>query len=127
MTNTTTQKVEVRVGWWEPDETFLGEVLRFTGEELDSWAEWPEIQDEYRVKVYTLYRVPDGGYRIHVLRWSRWRGEGTRAWLKPTLAAEDLGPEEKPPVYETYGEAIAREFYPKLLAALGMPDVRDLD
>jgi hypothetical protein len=127
MTNTTTQKLEVKVGWWEPDETFLGEIVRFTGDELGSWTEWPEIQGEYRVKVYTLYRLPDDTYRIHVERWSRWRGEGTRAWLEPTLAAEDIGPEETPPVYEAYDEAYARARYPKLFAASGMPNVRDLD
>src|SRR5215208_840377 len=120
MTNTTTHKREVRVGSWEPDETFLGGIVRFTGEELGSLTEWPEGHGEHRVKTYTLYRTPDGRYRIHVERWSRWCGEGTKAWLEPTVAAEDIGPEETLPVYETYSEAQARARYPKLFASLGM-------
>lgn len=127
MRNATTQKVEIKVGSWWPDESFTGEILRFSGEELGSWTEWPDIQGEHRVKTYTVYRTPDGRYRIHVERWSRWQGEGTRAWLEPTLAAEDIGPEEEIPVYETYSEEEAQRIYPKLFAALGMPKVRDLD
>jgi hypothetical protein len=127
MANITTEKAEVRVGSWLPDQTFLGEVLRFSAEELGSWTEWPEIQGEHRAKLYTLYRTPDGEYRIHVLRWSRWCGEGSRAWLEPTLAPEDIGPAEEIPVYETYSEEQAQRIYPKLFAALGMPKVRDLD
>jgi DNA-binding XRE family transcriptional regulator len=64
MTNATTQKVEVKVGSWWPDETFVGEIVRFSGEELGSWTECPEAHGEYRVKTYTVYRTPAGEYRI---------------------------------------------------------------
>ena len=125
MTNATTQKV--KVGSWWPDETFVGEIVRFSGEELASWTEWPEAQGEFRVKTYTVSRTPVGKYRIRVEWWSRWPGKGTRAWLEPTVAAEDIGPEEELPVYVTYSEEQAQTIYPKLFAALGMPKVRDLD
>jgi hypothetical protein len=127
MTNTTMQKVEVKVGDWWPDETFVGEIVRFTGKEVGTWTVWPDIPGEHWVNTYTLYRTPDGEYRIHAERWSRWDGEGARAWLEPVVAPEDVGPEEKPPIYKTFTEKQARSAYPKLFAALGMPNVRDLD
>jgi hypothetical protein len=50
------------------------------------------------------------------------------AWLAPTVAAEDVDPEEEMlPVYDTYSEEQARASYPMLFAALGMPNVRDID
>lgn len=115
-------KVEVRVGHWAPDGTFLGELVRFTGEEVGSYTDYSEArsQDD-RGTTYTLYRSPmpggeETGYRVHAERWTRWQGEEPEAWLDPN------DPDPAP-----FTEAEARQAYPHLFAAVGRPNVRELD
>ncbi len=131
MTENTTDKVDVKVGVWLPDGTFTGEVLRFAGEEVGSYTDYsPANSRDDRGTTYTLYRCPPGNrYRVAVEEWSRWHTESSEAALFPNgSSAEDRGPEE--PLYdysETYSEEQVRRDYPELFAALGMPNVRDLD
>ena len=131
MTENRTDKVDVKVGVWLPDGTFTGEVLRFAGEEVGSYTEYsPANSRDDRGTTYTLYRCPPGNhYRVEVEEWSRWHTESSEAALFPNgSSAEDRGPEE--PLYdysETYSEEQVRREYPELFAAVGMPNVRDLD
>ena len=107
-----TQKVEIKVGPFSPDGTFLGEFWRFTGEDVASWTEHiSDPQDNWTV-TYTLYKCP-GGYRLHVYKRSEWYGVGSRADLYPSACYEDL--------------AAVREDFPDVLAAMNYPDVVDID
>jgi EXLDI family protein len=112
MQATDTGKVTVPVGRYDGDGVFLGEMLRFTGDEVGSYTDHRSRDD--RGTTYTLYRTLDGRYRVHVHEWTRWQGEDADAWLWP----EDG---------ETADEGDARQQFPELFAALGMPDVYDLD
>lgn len=116
-------KVEVRVGAFAQDGTFLGELVRFTGEEVGSYTDYSEAQSkDDRGTTYTLYRCPrpggETGYRVHVERWSRWQGEGSEAYLWP---------QDEDGSFYVATEAGAREYHSYLFAALGMPNVRDID
>ncbi len=112
------EKIEVKVGRWLPDGTFTGEVLRFTGSEVGSYTDYTESRSEDdRGTTYTLYRSGREGYRVHVERWTKWEVEESEAWLDPN----------DPDAATPYTEAEARQAYPELFAALGMPNVRDID
>ncbi len=112
-------KVEVKVGHWSPDGTFLGEVVRFTGEEAGAYTDYAEArsQDD-RGTTYTLYRCPADRYRVHVERWSRWQGEEREAYLWP---------QDEEGAFYAAREEEAREYHAHLFAATGMPNTRDID
>ncbi len=120
-------KVEVEVGGYAPDGTFLGERLRFEAVELGSWTDYrASSSSDDRGTTYTLYR-PDGGrYRIHEYSWSRWQGEAGEASLHPTEPVEDEWGTHGPIVYGSYTEEEARAEWPHVFAALDMPNVRDI-
>lgn len=111
-------RVEVKVGHWSPDGTFLGELVRFRGEEVGSYTDYSEArsQDD-RGTTYTLYRCGEG-YRVYVERWTRWQGESSEAWLWP---------QDEEGSYSVATEAEARKYHAHLFAAVGMPNVRDID
>jgi hypothetical protein len=121
-----TEKVEVEVGGYGADGTFLGEVSRFAAEEVGSWTDFSmaRSQDDRGV-TYTLYRLPDGKFRVYELTWSRWQGEGSEAFLAPVVEDEDNT--YGPITYDAYTEDEARQAWPHLFAALGMPNTRDTD
>lgn len=128
-----TNKVEVKVGSWDRDGTFTGEVVRFTGEEVASYTELhgeTGSQDD-RGTEYQIYKVGDDAYRVHIETWSRWQGEGSYAQLLPNNADEDPyadDPEVRRPIkYGTYTEKEVRAQYPQVFAASGDPNVVDLD
>jgi hypothetical protein len=105
-------KVEVKVGDWWPDDTFVGEIVRFTRQELGTWTEKPQSSGEYKITTYTIYRTPESEYRVYVERISRWVGEGNKAWLQPEIAAEDLRPEESPPCTRPIAKRLRSCFSP---------------
>ena len=108
------EKVEVKVGGWLADGTFTGTLVRFSGEALGDYTDYSEASSsDDRGTTYTLYRTPDGNYRVHVEVWSRWQGEGSEAWLLP---------QGYPATEEE-----AREEHAHLFAAVGTPNVVDLD
>ena len=53
-------------------------------------------------------------------------GEGSEAYLAPTVHPDDTGDEEETPGYDTFPEREARRIYPELFAAAGTPNVREL-
>jgi hypothetical protein len=122
-----TEKVEVEVGGYSVDGTFLGERLRFAAEEVGSWTDFSmaRSQDDRGV-TYTLYKLPGGKYRVHELSWSRWQGEGSEALLYPVEQDEEAA-YGGAFTYDAYTEDDARQAWPHLFAALGMPNVRDID
>lgn len=121
------RRVEVRVGREAPDGTFLGELVRFTGEEIGSYTDYSLAwSNDDRGMTYTLYRTPDGNYRVHVEHWSRWQGEDSAATLHPFGEKETVWDDE-PTRYRTYSEEEARREWPELFAAIGAPNVRDID
>ena len=115
-------RVELPVGSWITDGTFTGHLVRFTGEEIGSFG--PTAED---TTTYTLYRCPmpgapsggggDVGYRVHVKEWWAYPDLPGQAHLEPT------GPDEHIP----FTEEDARQGFPELFAAVGMPNVIDLD
>lgn len=126
-------KVEVRVGPYDERGAFLGEVVRFSGEEVGTHVEYlGEVSNrDDRGSDYTLYRCGEDSYRVLVEHWSRWQGEGSAAHLFPNSAEDDPYADDpdygRPVHYTTYTEAQARAAFPRLFAALGMANVRDLD
>jgi hypothetical protein len=114
----TEEKTEVRVGRFAPDGTFLGELVRFAAEEAGSYTDYsPARSNDDRGITYTLYRTPAGMFRVYVEHWSRWQAEGSFSELEPN----------DPDAATPYTEAEARNAFPELLAAAGMPNTRDLD
>lgn len=124
MTEEREAKVEVKVGVYTADGTFLGEVVRFAAEEVGSWTNYAAAtSSDDRGTTYTLYRLPDGTYRVHEFDWSNWQGEESEAFLHPaTGVVTDEGP-----VYSAYTLEEARKEWRQLFAALGEPNVRDID
>lgn len=132
------EQVEVKVGPYRADGTFVGEVIRFRGEEIGEWTDFSGAtsRDDRGVS-YTLYRLPDGNYRVHEFEWSRWQGEESEAHLYPVKRAsggeieeedeEVYGGEARLVEYDAYTEEQARARWPHLFAAMGMPNVRDID
>ncbi len=128
----TETKVEVKVGGWLPDGTFLGHLVRFTGEELGGYTDYRKARSsDDRGTTYTLYRTPGAepgdpapGYRVHVEKWTRWQGEESEAYLWPLWCLDEDGSFYAATLYT---EAEARSAFPELFAALGPPNVRDLD
>lgn len=126
-------KIEVEVGQWLPDGTFVGELVRFSGEEVGSYTDFSEARSgDDRGTTYTLYRRgPVEGdqarYRVHVERWTRWQGEESEAFLRPVEPVESESVIRGPITYGVYTEEQAREAWGRLFAALGMPNVRDID
>ena len=143
------RQVEVKTGAWASDGTFLGEIVRFRGEEIgghtDLTGEHSSRGD--RATTYTLYRCP-GGYRVHIKEYSRQQDQGSRAWLEPTISPDSLVAQEEPPrtyatytedpdslgdeegespVYDAFSEKEARRRYPQLFAASGTLNEPDLD
>ena len=123
--NTVEAKVEVKIGAWLPDRTFTGKLVRFKGEEVGGYTDFSEANSsDDRGTTYTLYYCPRfvddvelKYYRVHVERWTRGQGESSEAWLEP------FDPDAKMP----FNEAEARQGFPELFAALGMPNVIELD
>lgn len=112
------EKIEVKAGRFAPDGTFLGELVRFAGEEVGSFTDYAEGRSlDDRGTTYTLYSTPAGGYRVYVERWTRWQGEESEALLEPN----------DPDAATPFTEAEARQAYPELFAAVGIPNVRDID
>ncbi len=114
-------RVEVKVGHWSPDGTFLGELVRFTGEEVGSYTDYAEARDrDDRGATYTLYRRAGspGRYRVHVERWTRWQGEENAAYLWP---------QDEDGAFYAASEEEAREYHAHLFAAVGIPNIRDID
>lgn len=134
MENAEATKVSVKVGGWDPDGTFTGQVIRFSGEEVGFYR---QLHGQFssgddRGTDYRLYKTPDGKYRVHIDTWSRWQGEESYAQLLPNNAEEDMfhpdDPEYGHPVkYGTYTEEEARSRHPQIFAAIGDPNVIDLD
>ncbi len=123
-------RIEVKVGGYGADGTFLGEVLRFRAEEAGSWTDYSSATSrDDRGATYTLYRLPgsprEPRYRVHEFDWSNWQGEGSEAFLYPVAEGEET--EYGPITYGAYTEEEARQEWPQLFAALGMPNVRDID
>ncbi len=115
----TETKVEVEVGPYDEGGTFLGQLVRFTGEEIGSHTDYAEARSsDDRGTTSTLYRTPDGSYRVHVERWTRWQGESSEA---------HLWPQDEDGSFYAVSEAEAREYHPQLFAAIGNPNVLDLD
>src|SRR4051794_38950361 len=88
MEDTAEAKVKVKVGVWEPDGKFTGEVLRFSGEMVGAHRELigeTESRDDRGID-YMLYRTPDGSYRVHAQTWSDWEDERQYARLLPNSA-----------------------------------------
>jgi hypothetical protein len=53
-------------------------------------------------------------------------GEGSEAYLAPTVHPDDTGDEEEKLGYDTFPERETRRIYPELFAAAGTPNVREL-
>lgn len=128
-----TNKVEVKVGSWDRDGTFTGEIIRFKGDEVASYNELhgqTGSQDD-RGTEYTVYEVGDNQFRVHIETWSRWQGESSYARLLPNNAEDDPytdDPEYARPIqYGTYTEKEVRTQYPQVFAASGDPNVIELD
>jgi len=121
-------KVKVEVGGYSADGTFLGEVVRFTAEEVGSWTDHSmATSSDDRGVTYTLYKLPGdpARYRVHEVAWTRWQGEESEALLAPVDEDEDdvtYGPGGALS-YGSYTEDEARLAWPHLFAALGMPNV----
>ncbi len=119
-------------GLYSADGTFLGEVLRFTAEDAGSWTDYSmATSNDDRGVTYTLYKLPGDPvrYRVHELTWTRWQGEASEALLAPVDEDEDdvtYGPGGALS-YGSYTEDEARQAWPHLFAALGIPNVRDID
>lgn len=125
---TETSKVELQVGRTTPEGAFLGEIVRFSGEEVGSHTEH-ERGD--RGTDYALYRCGEG-YRVWLETWSHHRGEENQATLLPNDAspephAADPADQERPIAYSTYTESQARAEWPQLFAVIGDPNVWELD
>ncbi len=114
----TETKVEVKAGGWLADGTFTGQLVRFTGEEVGSYTDYAEARSsDDRGSTYTLYRTPDGSYRVHVERWTRWQGESSEA---------HLWPQDEDGSFYAATEEEAREYHAHLFAAIGDPNVVEL-
>jgi hypothetical protein len=128
----TAEKVEVKVGSWDGQGYFTGQVYRFTGEEVASYT---ELHGQFssgddRGTDTKVFKVDEDSYRVYIETWSRWQGEGSHARLLPNSAEDpyDDDPEYGRPIkYGTYTEAEVRERYPEVFAASGDPNVIDLD
>jgi hypothetical protein len=125
------QRIEVQVGKWARNGMFLGHIVRFTGEEIGAYIDYSRASGlDDRGTTHVLYRVVDSvqgdWYRVYVKKWSRWPGEGSEAYLSPTVHPDDTGDDEEKPVYDTFTEESARRLFPELFAAAGMPNVREL-
>ncbi len=103
-------KTEVAVRWKDKDGSIRGEVLRFRGQEIDSYEEGGVY--------FTLYECP-GGYRVHV----DYGGRDQPAYLNPSRHNHHTGEAE----YPTYSpEELVNEF-PVFGEAVGVYRVRDID
>ena len=116
---------------------FIGEVVRFRGKAL-GWYTADSSIDDGRLKrkdiAYSLYECPDG-YRVARIEvyyqrrreQSRWTTKESFTSLLPAMTAEGVGQDEQTPGYGLYTEEEARQGFPDLFSAVGMPNVRDLD
>ncbi len=131
-------KIEVKVGSYDERGEFLGEIIRFTGEEVGWYQDLTgSTSTDDRGTDYTLYRLPNGNYRVMVENWSQWQSEGSSVSLY--LNSAEYDPYEAPDYdpcdseygqviqYTSYSEEEARKLYSQIFAASGMPNVRDLD
>lgn len=116
---------------------FLGEKIRFRGEQRGFYTETSTLDDS-RLKRkeirYALYRCP-GGYMVLRVEAasqrrrerSRWHTKESSKSLLPVVDGADASHGEKTPVYGAYTEEEARQAFPELFSAVGLPNVRDLD
>ncbi len=118
---------------------FVGENVRFRGEQLGFFTETSTL-DDGRLKrkdiVYGLYKCPDGyrvvrqetDYRRRRER-ARWTAQEAVTSLLPVVEGEDAdrNEQEAVPVYGTFTEEEARRIFPKLFSAVGLANVRELD
>ena len=102
-------KVEVEVGY-EDDGVYRGEILRFTGELVDSYEEGGDTRVE-------LYRCPDG-YRVYVDDGS----EPVRE-LHPSEVDRNTGEVE----YPLYSAQEVAEAWPRFGSTVGELRIRDID
>jgi transcriptional regulator with XRE-family HTH domain len=107
-TTKTAEKVEVEVRW-ETEYGHRGEILRFRGEEIDSYE---DDHDSW----FSLYECP-GGYRVYVEN----RRDGT-ANLNPSRI-NPTGEVE----YPTYSAEGLVEEFPDFGEVVGVKRVRDID
>jgi len=112
------EKEEVEIGKYLADGTFTGHLVLFTGE----WVGYYDAPgDEAGVTVtHTLFRCPmpageaEAGYRVHIVDWRLKRGEASEARLEPSAPTP-------------FTEEEARRAFPKLFAAVDMPNIVELD
>jgi hypothetical protein len=76
---------EVKVGSWDWEGTFTGQVIRFAGELVGDYRELTgQTSSRFdRGTAYTLYKCGEDSYRVYVEKWSRWQGEQSYARLLP--------------------------------------------
>jgi|SRR5918911_2378033 hypothetical protein len=128
---------EVKVGSWDWEGTFTGQVIRFAGEFVGDYRELTgQTSSRFdRGTAYTLYKCGEDSYRVYVEKWSRWQGEQSYARLLPDAfdaqhyvdEPEDPQSSAPPPArtryQETYTEAQARASFPQLFAAIDEPNI----
>jgi hypothetical protein len=116
-------KREVYVGETDERGTFLGRIVRFTGEVIGTWTDHTAASEgEDRGLTYTLYAVGPDQYRVHIREWTKHAGEIEMAWLEPWE-----GDPEGDVTFGTFTEDEARARHGKLFAVLGRPNVVELD
>ena len=84
---------------------------------------------------YTIFKIGEDRYRVHVVHWNRWQGEGGRAYLLPSdedpwspdYEPQDPDDEPRSVKYGVYTEQQVRQLYPAVFAANNDPNVVDID
>jgi len=135
MEKATGAKIEVSVGAWDSQGTFTGRLVRFSGEEIGGYTEYygRASSSDDRGTEYTLYRTPEGRYRVHVETWSRWEGEGSYAQLLPNSTQQEDAHETdalqygQPTEYRTYSEEEARARFPQVFPDRESPGIVEVD
>lgn len=134
MEQETTNKIEVKVGGWDREGAFTGQIIRFTGEEVAHYKEFhgQTSSQTDRGTDYTIYKVIEDSYRVHIETWSCHQGEESYANLLPNSGEDETddpyGELAKPIDYRrTYTEKEVRARYPQVFAASGEPNIIDLD
>lgn len=82
------EKITITIG----HDTGKRTIVRFTGEEVTSHRFLDEPGRDSRGSKETLYRLPDGRYRVETRRWSQWQGEedDNYANIEGPLTREEL-------------------------------------
>ena len=125
----------VLVGDSRPE--FIGEIVRFKGKPLGYYTSESSTDDsrlERKDITHTLYECP-GGYRVARQEWlyqrrrerSRWTRKEVLTSLLPAVSDDDVDQNAQTPGYGLYTEEEARQKFPNLFSAVGLPNVRELD